>query len=121
MAELINLKTFSDNRGSLTVIEKVLPFEVKRIFYIYGVDDSVRGKHRHHKTIQAAICVKGSCVISNDDGKKQEDFLLDSPEKCLLIYEKDYHWMHKFTPDCVLLVMASEFFNPEDYIYEPYR
>ncbi|HRG59141.1 MAG TPA: FdtA/QdtA family cupin domain-containing protein [Bacteroidia bacterium] len=121
MAELINLKTFSDKRGSLTVIEKVLPFEVKRIFYIYGVDDSVRGKHRHHKTVQAAICVKGSCVISNDDGQKHEDFLLDSPEKCLIIYEKDYHWMHQFTPDCVLLVMASEFFNPEDYIYEPYR
>jgi len=121
MADLIQLTTYKDNRGALTVIEKILPFDVKRIFYIYGVDDSVRGKHRHHKTIQAAICVKGSCMISNNDGKKEEDFLLDSPEKCLLIYQNDYHWMHKFTPDAVLLVMASEYFNPEDYIYEPYN
>ena len=49
MAHIIDLKTFTDNRGNLTVIEKVLPFDIKRIFYIYGVDDSVRGGHRHHK------------------------------------------------------------------------
>jgi len=121
MANLINLTTFKDKRGALTVIEKILPFEIKRIFYIYGVDDSVRGNHRHHKTIQAAICVKGSCVISNNDGQKQDDFLLDSPEKCLLIFQNDFHWMHRFTADAVLLVMASEYFNPEDYIYEPYK
>ena len=53
MAELIDLKTFTDVRGNLTVIEKVIPFDIKRIFYIYGVDNSVRGGHRHHKTIQA--------------------------------------------------------------------
>jgi WxcM-like, C-terminal len=52
MAHLINLKTFCDQRGNLTVIEKIIPFDIKRIFYIYGVDSSVRGKHRHKKTIQ---------------------------------------------------------------------
>jgi len=50
MAELIDLKTFTDVRGNLTVIERVMSFDIKRIFYIYGVDDSVRGGHRHHKT-----------------------------------------------------------------------
>ena len=60
MASIIDLKTFTDKRGNLTVIEKVIPFEIERVFYIYGVDDSVRGGHRHHKTIQAAICIKGS-------------------------------------------------------------
>ena len=59
MAELIDLKTYTDRRGNLTVIEKVIPFDIKRIFYIYGVDDSVRGGHRHHKTVQAAICLHG--------------------------------------------------------------
>ena len=68
MAQLINLKTFTDKRGNLTVIEKVIPFDIKRIFYIYGVDSSVRGGHRHHKTIQAAISLKGSCTIYNNDG-----------------------------------------------------
>jgi dTDP-4-dehydrorhamnose 3,5-epimerase-like enzyme len=121
MAYLINLSTFSDIRGNLTVIEKEVPFDIKRVFYIYGVDKSIRGKHRHHKTIQAAICIKGSCIISNDDGIKVENFNLNSPEKCLLIKPEDYHWMHGFSKDAILLVLASEKFNPEDYIYQPYR
>lgn len=73
MAHLIDLKTFTDKRGNLTVIEKVLPFDIKRVFYIYGVDNSMRGGHRHHKTIQAAICIKGSCTISNNDGNKKRN------------------------------------------------
>jgi hypothetical protein len=120
MAELIRLKTFREKTGSLTVIEKNLPFEIKRIFYIYEVDDSVRGKHRHHKTVQAAVCLSGSCKISNNDGSKQEEFLLDAPDKCLILNPDDFHWMHDFTNGAVLLVMASEHFDPGDYIYEPY-
>ena len=96
MAELIDLKTYTDRRGNLTVIEKVIPFDIKRIFYIYGVDDSVRGGHRHHKTVQAAICLQGHCIISN-------------------------HTMHHFSKDAILMVLASEYFDPHDYIYEPYK
>ena len=121
MAEIINLKTFADSRGSLTVIEKLLPFEIKRVFYIYGVDDSIRGNHRHHKAIQAAICIAGSCIISNDNGLLKNDFFLDSPDKCLIIYPEDYHSMYNFTKDAILLVLASEFFDSKDYIYESYR
>lgn len=120
MAYLIQLKTHHDKRGNLTVIEKEIPFPIKRIFYIYGVDNSVRGKHRHHKTIQAAICIKGSCKIFNDDGTRQEEFLLDSPEKCLILEPRDWHQMYDFSSDAVLLVLASEYFDPNDYIYEPY-
>ena len=121
MAEILNLKTFTDSRGNLTVIEKVIPFDIKRIFYIYGVDESVRGGHRHHKTIQAAICIKGSCVIENNDGVKKEIFNLDSPDKCLLLEPKDWHCMSNFTPDAILMVLASEFFEASDYIYENYK
>jgi dTDP-4-dehydrorhamnose 3,5-epimerase-like enzyme len=121
MAHLINLQTFVDNRGNLTVIEKVIPFDIKRIFYIYGVDESVRGGHRHHKTIQAAICIKGSCVISNNSGEKKEEFLLDSPSKCLILEPKDWHKMYKFTKDAILMVLASEYFEKNDYIYEEYN
>ena len=121
MAHIINLKTFSEQRGNLTVIEKEIPFEIKRIFYIYGVDDSVRGGHRHHTTVQAAICIHGSCIVSNNDGKKQEDFLLDHPGKCLILETKDWHTMHHFTPDAVLLVLASTTFDAADYIYEAYK
>ncbi len=121
MAELINLTSFSDNRGSLTVIENILPFQIKRIFYIYNVDNSVRGKHRHHKTLQAAFCISGSCVINNNDGKEVKEFLLDSPDKCLLLYPKDFHSMYQFTRDAILMVLASEPFDVSDYIYEPYE
>lgn len=120
MAHILSLKTFTDKRGNLTVIEKVIPFDIKRIFYIYGVDDSVRGGHRHVKTIQAAICIKGSCVIFNDDGVKQEEFVLDSPDKCLILEPKDWHQMHSFTPDAILMVLASENFDAADYIHDKY-
>jgi dTDP-4-dehydrorhamnose 3,5-epimerase-like enzyme len=121
MAYLLNLKTFTDVRGNLTVVEKVIPFDIKRIFYIYGVDDSIRGGHRHVKTIQAAICLKGSCIISNDDNETQQEFVLDSPDKCLILEPKDWHQMHHFTEDAILMVLASEYFEPEDYIYEKYN
>lgn len=120
MASILDLKTFTDARGNLTVIEKVIPFSVLRIFYIYGVDDSKRGGHRHHKTKQAAICIKGSCTIYNNDGIKEETFFLNSPSKCLLIDPNDWHTMYDFTPDAILMVLASEYFDNNDYIFEPY-
>jgi dTDP-4-dehydrorhamnose 3,5-epimerase-like enzyme len=120
MAHIIDLKTFTDKRGNLTVIEKVIPFEVKRIFYIYGVDDSVRGGHRHHKTIQAAICIKGSCIIHNNDGQTTTEFALDRPDKCLILAPKDWHNMYAFSEDAILMVLASEYFDAADYIYEDY-
>ena len=120
MAKIIDLKTFTDNRGNLTVIEKVIPFTIQRIFYIYGVNDSKRGGHRHHKTIQAAICIKGSCTIYNNDGKKEEVFQLNAPNKCLLLEPNDWHTMYDFTPDAILMVLASENFDEKDYIFQPY-
>src|SRR5438105_3275667 len=119
MARLINLKTFTDQRGNLTVIEKVIPFPVKRIFYIYGVDDSVRGGHRHHKTIQAAICIRGSCTIYNNNGINENIFELNSPAICLILETQDWHRMYNFSPDAILMVLASEYFDENDYIFEP--
>ncbi len=121
MAALIDLKTFTDNRGNLTVIEKVIPFEIKRIFYIYGVDDSVRGGHRHKKTIQAAICIQGNCEIHNNNGFSKEIFLLNKPSQCLILHPDDWHYMNRFTRDAILMVLASQYFDPEDYIYTPYN
>ena len=123
MAYLINLVNFKDKRGNLTVLdntEALLPFKIKRVFYIYGVDESIRGGHRHKETTQAAICIKGSCVVTNDDGKKNESFLLDDPSKCLILETKDWHQMREFTPDAILLVFASTYFEESDYIFEPY-
>lgn len=121
LAHLIDLKTFTDTRGNLTVIEKTIPFAIMRIFYIYGVDSSQRGGHRHHKTVQAAICIKGSCKISVNDGNDESEYLLDKPSICLLLEPKDWHIMFEFTPDALLMVIASEYFDEKDYIYEPYE
>jgi hypothetical protein len=121
MAYLLDLKTFTDSRGNLTVVEKVIPFQIKRIFYIYGVDDSKRGGHRHKTTVQAAICLRGACRIYNNDGNKEERFLLDQPNKCLILETADWHAMDQFTPDAILMVLASEYFDQQDYIFEPYK
>lgn len=117
---MIDLKTFTDKRGNLTVIEKVIPFDIKRIFYIYGVDESERGGHRHHKTIQAAICIRWACTIFTNNGIKKETFELDRPNKCLILETKDWHNMYNFTPDAILMILASECFDADDYIAEPY-
>jgi hypothetical protein len=122
MAHIIDLKTFTDSRGNLTVIENIIPFDIKRIFYIYGVNGSERGHHRHKKTVQAAISLQGSCRIKNQNGhnKPVEEFILDSPSVCMIIQPEDYHWMDTFTPDCILMVLASENFDENDYIRAPY-
>lgn len=120
MAYMINLPTFSDSRGSLTVVEKLLPFEIKRFYYIYDAAEK-RGGHRHKKTIQALICLGGSCEIYLNDGDKEETILLDSPAKCLIVEQKDWHTMDKFTQGSTLLVFSSEYYDLDDYIDEKYE
>lgn len=121
MAYLINLKTFSDNRGNLTVIEdKELPFKIKRVFYIYGVDNSVRGGHRHKTTVQALVVLQGSCEVYNNNSNDEQRFVLNHPSQCLILEPQDWHNMYNFSKDCILQVFASEYFSESDYIWEPY-
>lgn len=122
MAHLIKLKSNSDTRGNLTVIEKILPFDIKRIFYIYGVGDPLikRGGHRHKKTVQALISVAGRCEVDTDNGMEKKTYSLDSPETCLILEPEDWHVMRGFSGDCVLVALASEYYNPEDYVREGY-
>ncbi|GAB4278758.1 MAG: FdtA/QdtA family cupin domain-containing protein [Candidatus Rifleibacteriota bacterium] len=119
MAHIINLPTYSNETGSLTVIEKVLPFDIKRVYYIYDVK-KIRGGHRHKKTVQALICLNGSCEVYVNNGKTENTYLLDSWNKCLIVENIDWHTMDKFTPGAILLVCASEYYDVNDYIDEPY-
>lgn len=116
MPYLIKLKQFKDERGVLTIAEQEIPFTVKRIFYIQGKPGYSRGGHRHHKTTQALICINESCIIYNNNGKKEEEFVLDHPSKCLILEPKDWHIMHKFKPGAILLVLASTLYDKNDYI-----
>ena len=120
MAYIINIPTFSDERGNLTVLDEAIPFQIKRLFYIYGVDNSARGGHRHHQTTQAAICIQGRCTIINHDGKTLEHIELDEPKKCLILETKDWHIMTNFSSDAILLVLANTNFDASDYIFDPY-
>lgn len=119
MSKLITLPTYSDSRGDLTVIEKSLPFDIKRVYYMYNCK-SQRGGHRHIKTIQALIAVAGSCEIYTNNGKEKNTYILNSPDRCLILHPEDWHYMDKFSKNCVLLVLASEYFDKNDYIDEGY-
>jgi hypothetical protein len=117
---IVDLPIHSDSRGDLTVVEKILPFEIKRVYFISNSENETRGGHRHIKTIQAAVCVAGSCTIYLHDGNITKEILMDNISKCLIIEPKDFHWMYKFTKDAILVVFASEEFDKSDYINEPY-
>jgi dTDP-4-dehydrorhamnose 3,5-epimerase-like enzyme len=121
MSHIVKLRTNSDSRGSLTVIEKVLGFDIKRVYYIYNVDESIRGGHRHKITTQAAVCIKGSCEIFVNNGKEKFTYTLNNPDQCLILEPEDWHSMSNFTSDAVLLVLASEYYDPNDYIIENYE
>lgn len=116
---LISFKTLGDDRGSLIALEENYntPFAIKRVYYIFDTKEGVRrGFHAHIDLKQIAICVKGSCTFVLDNGKSKEEILLDSPEKGLLIEGLIWREMHTFSPDCILLVLASEHYDEDDYI-----
>lgn len=122
----ISFPPLGDDRGSLVALEtqKTVPFEVKRVYYIFGTKPGVsRGFHAHHALQQVAVCVTGKCRMVLDDGEQREEVWLDSPTKGLLIGDLIWREMHDFSPDCVLLVLASEFYNEADYIrsYEDFK
>ncbi|MFF5993865.1 FdtA/QdtA family cupin domain-containing protein [Lysinibacillus sp. KU-BSD001] len=118
-SKMTNVNILGDDRGSLTVIESDInvPFEIKRVFYIFGTKKGVRrGFHAHHKTRQALISVSGSCKVYLDNTIRKEDIMLDAPNKVLILEPNDWHEMYDFSEDCVLLVLASELYDSEDYI-----
>ncbi|MDD3342475.1 MAG: FdtA/QdtA family cupin domain-containing protein [Sulfurospirillaceae bacterium] len=119
MAHMIDLPTFSDQRGNLTVVEKVIPFEIKRVYYIYGATEK-RGGHRHKKNQQALICLGGSCEIYVHNGTYEETFLLHHPNQCLILDARDWHTMDNFSHNSTLLIFASEYYDLNDYIDEEY-
>jgi len=119
LVKQINLKSLGDERGSLVALEnnKEIPFEVKRIYYIYGTKKGVsRGFHAHKALKQIAICVSGSCTMLLDNGKDKETIALNTPTKGVLIEDMVWREMHDFSEDCVLLVLASEHYDEADYI-----
>lgn len=117
--QMISLQVSGDKRGSLIALEenKNIPFDVKRIYYIFDTKTNVsRGFHAHYNLEQVAICLKGSVTFILDDGKERKSVLLNSPRVGLHIRGLIWREMHDFSDDCVLMVVASEHYDEADYI-----
>lgn len=119
LLQWVDFPPLGDERGSLVALEgeRTVPFEIKRVYYIFGTQQDVaRGFHAHLNLKQVAVCVTGQCRMVLDDGTSREEAWLDSPTKGLVIGHSVWREMHDFSPDCVLLVLASEHYDENDYI-----
>lgn len=120
------LRVLGDARGALIAIEGgiTVPFDIQRVYYIYGtLPGVVRGLHAHKSLQQFVVCVAGRCKFLLDDGVNREEIMLDSPAFGLYIDPMVWHEMSEFSPDCVLVVLADQHYDEVDYIrdYERFK
>lgn len=117
--KIIPLQAHGDDRGSLIALEEEnnIPFEIKRVYYMFNTKDGVRrGMHAHRKLKQVAIAVRGSCRFVLDNGIERVEILLDNPGQGLLIDSCMWREMYDFSKDCVLMVLADSHYDESDYI-----
>ena len=115
---IIDIRKYSDNRGYLSVIEggMDIPFEIKRIYYLYMVPEAARGAHAHKQLQQLLVATSGSVDITLDDGREKKTFHLDRPWKGLLIVPGLWRDLDNFSGGTVLMCLASEKYDEGDYI-----
>ena len=108
-----------DDRGQLVALEehRDIPFEVKRVYYMYDtVSGVVRGKHAHKSLQQILICIHGTCKVCLDSGKEKKVIMLEKPYEGLYIAHYMWREMYDFSEDAVLMVLASDYYHEDDYI-----
>ena len=108
-----------DERGQLVALEehKDIPFEIKRVYYMYDTGKGVtRGQHAHKSLEQILICSHGSCKLMLDNGKEKKIVSLEKPYEGLYISNNIWREMYDFSSDAVLMVLASDVYKDEDYI-----
>lgn len=108
-----------DDRGQLVSLEEYndIPFEIKRVYYMYDTAEGVvRGHHAHRNLQQILFCVHGSCKVRLDNGKEKKVVPLEKPYEGVYIANNMWREMYDFSPDAVLMVLASEVYNEADYI-----
>lgn len=119
---IIDLPTFTDNRGSLSLIDsevvtQLLPFKPERVFWIYGTNpDTVRGQHAHRTCWEMVCAVSGSFSLTLSDGREEKTFLLDTPNKGVIIPPMVWCRLYDFAPGTVCLALASDDYDAEGYI-----
>ena len=116
---LIDFAVHGDSRGKLVALEnlKEIPFEVKRVYYMFDtLPNEVRGFHAHKNLEQIIIAMDGSCTFILDDGTRKEKVLLNRPDVGLYIGKNMWREMHDFSYGCKLVVLASDFYDEKEYI-----
>ena len=112
-------KHHSDRKGNLSVVENgtTLPFDVKRVYYLYDVPGGEnRGSHAHRNLEQLIVAASGSFRVTLDDGNVKRSFVLNRPYQGLYVKPGMWRDLEDFSSGAVCLVLASEIYNPEDYI-----
>lgn len=108
-----------DDRGQLVALEefKDIPFNIKRVYFMYDTADGIRrGFHAHKSLEQILVCIHGSCKILMDNGSEKKIIDLEKPYEGLYVPHDIWHEMYDFSPEAVLMVMASDYYKEEDYI-----
>jgi len=118
--EIINIPKIENHLGNIAVIENdVIPFAVKRVYYLFDIPSSAkRGGHAHKNLQQVLIAISGSFDVVLKDGKNQKSITLNKPDKGLLIKNNIWRELENFSSGAVCLVLASEVFSEDDYIRE---
>ena len=117
----IKLKQIVDEKDGVLSIaesEREIPFHIKRVYYIYGLayPKALRGYHAHKKLEQVIFCINGSFKLMVDDGKEKQYFFLSDPNHGIYVGPHLWHNMFEFSKDCVILVIASDYYDEADYI-----
>ena len=117
---LISIPKIEDNRGNLSVVENdVIPFEIKRVYYLYDVPAGAeRGGHAHIDQKEFLIALSGSFDVVLNDGQNQQIITLNKPYEGLLINQGIWRELNNFSSGSVCLVIASAVYDEQDYIRE---
>jgi dTDP-4-dehydrorhamnose 3,5-epimerase-like enzyme len=123
--ELCRLEDGRDGVLSVAEVGKQIPFDIKRVYYIYDLKhkSAIRGKHAHKQNKQVIFCINGRFTLTVDDGFRQEEIVLEQPNIGVFMDTKLWHVMKDFSDNCILLVFASELYDEADYIrdYESFK
>lgn len=120
-AQIIDIPKIEDRRGNLSVVEsfREIPFEIARAYWVYDVPSGEnRGGHAHKKLKQLIIALSGSFTVTIDDGEHKRTILLNHPYQGLIIETGIWRTLDDFSSGAVCLVLASEIYDEDDYIYD---